>query len=64
MLRTKELVKIQIGRNSETTAKEAANELAHQLGAEVIQVIGRTFTIYKHNPEIVRRPDDLPPWRR
>jgi RNA-binding protein len=29
--------------------------------AEVIQVIGRTFTLYRENPDL---PDaDVPPWR-
>lgn len=63
-LRTKELVKIQVGRTSEVTARDAAPQLAQQLGAEVIQVIGRTLTLYRHNPEIVRRDGDQPPWKR
>ena len=63
-LRTKELVKIQVARASDVTAKEAAPRLAQQAGAEVIQVIGRTLTLYRHNPDIVRREGDLPPWKR
>jgi RNA-binding protein len=62
-LRTKELVKIQTSRTSEVTVKEAAEQLAAQLKAEIVQVIGRTATLYRHNPALVRRPDDLPPWR-
>ena len=64
VLRTKELVKIQVARTSEVTAREAAPQLAQRLGAEVIQVIGRTLTLYRHNPEIVRRDGDQPPWKR
>jgi RNA-binding protein len=63
-LRTKELVKLQVSRNSEITAKEAAPQLAHQLDAEVIQVIGRTLTLYRHNPALVRKEGDAPPWKR
>jgi RNA-binding protein len=63
-LRTKELVKIQMSRTSEVTARDAATQLSQQLGAEVIQVIGRTVTLYRHNPAIVRREGDAPPWRR
>ena len=63
-LRTKELVKMQVGKNSELKAKEAAGQFAAQLNAEVIQVIGRTFTLYRHNPDIKRSEGDLPPWKR
>jgi RNA-binding protein len=63
-LRTKELVKIQVGRTSEVTARDAAPLLAEKAGAEVIQVISRTLTLYRHNPEIARREGDLPPWKR
>lgn len=64
VLRTKELVKVQVARTCEATARDIAPQLAQRLGAEVIQVIGRTLTLYRHNPEIVRREGDLPPWKR
>ena len=60
---TKELVKVQVAKAGELTAKEAANEAAEQMGAEVVQVIGRTFTLYRENPEL-KKKGDLPPWRR
>ena len=63
-LRTKELVKLQTSKNGDVSAKDAASRLSAEVGAEVIQVIGRTLTLFKHNPDIVRRADDLPPWRR
>jgi RNA-binding protein len=63
-LRTKELVKMQVGKNSELKAKAAAGQFAAQLNADVIQVIGRTFTLYRHNPDIKRKEGDLPPWKR
>jgi RNA-binding protein len=63
-LRTRELVKIQVSKTADVTVKEAAPRLAQQLNAEVIQVIGRTLTLYRHNPAIVRRDGDLPPWKR
>ena len=63
-LRTRELVKIQTGKTSDITAKQATEQLAAQLNAEVIQVIGRTGTLYRHNPAIVRREGDLPPWKK
>lgn len=63
-LRTKELVKMQVGKNSDLKAKDAAGQFAAQLNAEVIQVIGRTFTLYRHNPDIKRSDGDVPPWKR
>lgn len=62
VLRTHELVKVQVAKAGDLSAKAAANDIAGQLGAEVIQVIGRTCTVYRLNPELKR--GDLPPWRR
>lgn len=61
VLRTQELVKVQVAKAGELSAKEAAGEVAERLGAEVIQTIGRTFTLYRENPELKR--GELPPWR-
>jgi RNA-binding protein len=62
-LRTRELVKIQFGRGVETAPKEAATELASAVGAEIVQVIGKTATLYRENPELERK-DGVAPWRR
>ncbi|GAB1344095.1 YhbY family RNA-binding protein [Gemmatimonas sp.] len=62
VLRTKMLVKVQVAKGGELSAKEAANDVALQMGAEVVQVIGRTFTIFRDNPELKR--GELPPWKR
>jgi RNA-binding protein len=62
-LRTQELVKIQFTKNAAVTAKDAANDLAQALEADVVQVIGHTATIYRENPEL-KRKDGIPPWRR
>ena len=51
-LRTKELVKVQFSKNADVTAKEAANDLARQVSADVVQVIGRTAALYRENPEL------------
>jgi RNA-binding protein len=61
VLRTHMLVKLQVAKAGDLPAKEAANAVAEQLGAEVIQVIGRTCTIYRENPDLMR--NDTPPWR-
>lgn len=62
-LRTKELVKVQLGRNAEMKAKDAATELARETDSEVVQVIGKTATFYRENPELPRKPGASPPWR-
>lgn len=51
-LRTRELVKVQLGRNAELDLRDAARELAAATGADVVQVIGRTTTLYRENPEL------------
>jgi RNA-binding protein len=51
-LRTRELVKIQFAKNFEERPKNVINEIAAQVGAEVVQAIGRTATIYRENPEL------------
>ena len=53
-IRTRELVKIQFSRNDDVKVKDAANDLAHSIGADVVQVIGRTATLYRENPELKR----------
>jgi len=62
-LRTRELVKVQFSKNADASAKESANDVAASVGADVVQVIGRTATLYRENPELQRK-DDVPPWRR
>jgi RNA-binding protein len=63
-LRTKELVKVALVRNAALPAKDAAAQMAEELQAVVVQVIGRTVTLYRHNPLLERKKGDLPPWRK
>lgn len=51
-LRTKELVKVQFSKNADVKAKDAANDLATAVDAEVVQVIGRTAALYRENPDL------------
>jgi RNA-binding protein len=62
-LRTKELVKIQLTKTADVDLKTAAGDLAKAVDADVVQVIGRTATLYRENPDLERK-GDLPPWRR
>jgi RNA-binding protein len=63
-LRTRELVKVKLAKQAEVRPKDAANALALATGAAVIQVIGRTATLYRENDELKHKPGDPPPWRR
>jgi RNA-binding protein len=52
----RELVKIQFAKNADVKAKGAANDLAASVGAEVVQVIGRTATLFRARP-VASQPD-------
>jgi RNA-binding protein len=62
-LRTRELVKVALARTTDVSPKDAAHELAEKLGADVVQTIGRTCTLYRENPDLKRKTGDAPPWR-
>jgi RNA-binding protein len=62
-LRTHELVKVALTKSTDVSAKDAAHQLAEQLGAEVVQTIGRTCTLYRENPDLERKKGAPPPWR-
>lgn len=46
-LEAHELIKCSVLDSSMLTAREAADDLAQALGAEVVQVIGRRFSLYR-----------------
>ena len=50
-LRVHELIKIKILENSMYTAREAAEEIAEKINADVVLVIGSKAVLYKPNPE-------------
>ena len=63
-LRTRELVKVQLGRPVDEKPRAVAERLAQETGAIVVQVIGRTATLYRENPDLERKPGADPPWKR
>jgi RNA-binding protein len=63
-LRTRELVKVKLGNKDDVKPKEVANALALATNSAVVQVIGRTATFFRENPDLDRKRGDLPPWRR
>jgi RNA-binding protein len=62
-LRTHELVKVALAKTTDVKPKDAAHEIAEKLGADVVQTIGRTCTLYRENPDLKRKKGAAPPWR-
>jgi RNA-binding protein len=63
-LRARELVKVHLLRAADTSARDVAADLARATHADVVQVIGRTATLYRENPELAGTHGDVPLWRR
>ena len=52
-LRARELIKLKVLlESSPVTPREAADEIASRLGADVIQVIGGVIVLYRESPEL------------
>lgn len=52
-LRARELIKLKVLlESSPITTREAADEIAQAVGAEVIQVIGGVIVLYRESPEL------------
>jgi RNA-binding protein len=62
-LRTRELVKVQFSKNLGDEPRQVASRLGESVGADVVQVIGRTATLYRENPSLEREAGAPPPWR-
>lgn len=50
-LTARELVKMRVLETAPVTSREAAVELAQRLSADVVQVIGTRFILYRAHPE-------------
>lgn len=48
-LEARELIKLRTLENSDFFAKEAANAIAEQLGADVVSVVGSRFILYRES---------------
>ena len=62
-LRTHELVKIALAKTTDVAPKDASHGMAEKLGADVVQTIGRTCTLYRLNPDLPRKKGAAPPWK-
>jgi RNA-binding protein len=50
-LEARELIKLKVLDNSDYSAKEAANEIAEMVGADVVSVLGKKFVLYRESKE-------------
>ena len=50
-LEARELIKLRVLETSPQTAREAADEISEAVGADVVQVIGSRFVLYKESKE-------------
>lgn len=48
-LEARELIKLRVLETSPVTSREAANAFAEKLGADVVQVIGTRFILYRES---------------
>ena len=62
-LRTHELVKVALAKASDVDPRHASRQIAEKVGADVVQTIGRTCTLYRYNPDLKRKAGSPPPWR-
>ena len=58
-LEARELIKLSVLENSPYTAREAADEIAAQLNADVVQVIGRKFVLGRRSKDPKKRVIEL-----
>lgn len=59
-LRSRELIKCKALEASPVSSREAAEDISRKTGAEVVQVIGRCFVLYRRNEKEPVISDKLP----
>lgn len=50
-LLARELIKLRVLEGAPVTAREAADQMALELSADTVQVIGTRFVLYRENPK-------------
>ena len=58
-INARELIKVGVQENCDYTAREAADTIAEQLGADVVQVIGRKFVLWRRSRDPKKRVIEL-----
>jgi RNA-binding protein len=51
VLSAHELIKVRVGNNCLMDRREAAAEAASRTGSEIVQVLGKTFLLFRANPD-------------
>ena len=54
-LNARELIKLRVLENSDMTAREAAESIAESVSADVVQVIGSRFVLYRPSDDEMKR---------
>ena len=57
-------MKVKLGNKDDIKPKDMAASLAEATRSDVVQVIGRTATLFRENPDLDKTRGDNPPWRR
>ena len=52
VLAVHELIKVKIGNGCLLARQEAADVLAESTGSQVVQILGKTFLLYRANPDL------------
>lgn len=50
-LEARELIKVRVLKNNDSDIKDLATQLAQATGADLVQVIGRNFVLYRQHSE-------------
>ncbi len=58
-IESRELIKVGVQENCDYSAREAADEIAEQLSADVVQVIGRKFVLWRRSSDPKKRVIEL-----
>ena len=59
VLNSRELIKVGVQENCDYTSREAADDIAAKLGADVVQVIGRKFVLWRRSSDPKKRVIEL-----
>lgn len=58
-INARELIKVGVQENCDYSSREAADAIAEQLGADVVQVIGRKFVLWRRSRDPKKRVIEL-----
>ncbi len=59
LMSTHELVKVNVLKTAQASSAELAAVTAEAIGAEVVQVVGRRFVLYRYSPKLAKQGKSL-----